>query len=223
LRLASGRVPEEQRPVLFVSAAMLAWLGLNQFPYAAPIYFCYVAPLAVVAAVAASGGTSISRQTLLPWAAMLLLFGVSSANRGFINGLGQFHERREFDAALGLPRAHLKVGRDDAEVYRTLVFAVTRRLRGGGQLIAGPDCPEVYFLSGRVSPSGTLFDFFSRDDARQAATREQDEIAAWSKGDVIVVNHEPDFSPSPSEAVLALLRREFTEGEMIGPFEVRWR
>jgi hypothetical protein len=223
LRLALGQASEEQRPVLFASAAMLAWMALNQFPFAAPIYFCYVAPLAVVACITAAGGSSISRQTLLPWGAMLLLFAVLSANRGFINGLGQVHELREFNAALDLPRAHLKVGGEDAELYRKLVFTVTRHLHPGGQLIAGPDCPEVYFLSGLVSPSGTLFDFFSRDGGRQSGAREEDEIAAWSKGEVIVVNHQPDFSPLPSEQVLVHLRREFPGGEMIGPFEVRWR
>jgi hypothetical protein len=146
-----------------------------------------------------------------------------SSNRGFINGLGQGHELRDFNTALDLPRAHLKVEGGDAELYRKLVFTVTRRLHPGGQLIAGPDCPEVYFLSGLVSPSGILFDFFSRDGGRQSGAREEDEIAAWSKGEVIVLNHQPDFSPLPSEQVLARLRREFTGGEIIGPFEVRWR
>jgi hypothetical protein len=219
-RLAFGRVSEDQRPVLFVSAAMLAWTALNQFPFAAPIYFCYVAPLAVVAGIAAAGGTSISRQTLLPWGSMLLLFAMLSSNRGHI---GRGHEPRDFNTALGLPRAHLKVEGGDAELYRKLVFTVTRRLPPGGQLIAGPDCPEVYFLSGFVSPSGTLFDFFSGDGAQQSGSRDEDEIAVWSKGEVIVVNHQPDFSPVPSAQVLSYLRREFSRGENIGPFEVRWR
>jgi Dolichyl-phosphate-mannose-protein mannosyltransferase len=220
LRLALAQSSEEQRPILFVSAAMLAWTALNQFPFAAPIYFCYVAPLAVVAGIAAAGGTSISRQTLLPWGSMLLLFAMLSSNRGHI---GYGHEPRDFNTALGLPRAHLKVERGDAELYRKLVFTVTRRLPPGGQLIAGPDCPEVYFLSGFVSPSGTLFDFFSGDGAQQSGSRDEDEIAVWSKGEVIVVNHQPDFSPVPSAQVLAYLRREFSRGETIGPFEVRWR
>ncbi len=223
LRLVLGHPSEEQRPVLFVSAAVLAWMALNQFPFAAPIYFCYVAPLAVVAGVTAAGDSQVSRQTLLPWGAMLLSFAVLSGNRGFINGLGQLHELREFNTALDLPRAHLKVGGDDAELYRKLVFTVTNHLHPGGQLIAGPDCPEVYFLSGLVSPSGTLFDFFSRDGGRPPGSREEDEIAAWSKADVIVLNHQPDFSPLPSERVLAHLRGEFPGGEIIGPFEVRWR
>ena len=109
-QLASNRVSSEHRPVLFASAAMLAWSSLNQYPFPAPIYFLYVAPLAVVAGVAAAGaGSALSRQTMLPWAVMLLLFAGLSMNRGYIQGLGVAHEVRRFDAALKLPRAHLRV------------------------------------------------------------------------------------------------------------------
>ena len=43
------------------------------------------------------------------------------------------------------------------------VVELVDRFVSDGQLIAGPDCPEVYFLTGRFSPSGALFDFFSGD------------------------------------------------------------
>ncbi len=220
-QLASGQVKHpNQRLVLFVSAAMLAWASLNQFPFAAPIYFCYVAPLAVVAAVAAAGAGADcrSRQAMVPWAVLLLLFAVLSANRAYIESLGVYHSPRRFDAPLNLKRAHLNVSRDDARVYRRLVASILSRPHGG-QLIAGPDCPEVFFLSGLVNPSGALFDFFSEDAGRSG----DGGTAAWSKGNVIVLNHAPHFSPAPSERLTADLRREFPFGEVIGPFEVRWR
>ena len=96
-------------------------------------------------------------------------------------------------------------------MYHRLVNIILRHL-GNGQLVAGPDCPEVYFLSAVVNPSGTLFDFFSADEA-----------AAWSKGRVIVLNYAPHFSPRPSEALVEKLRLEFPYGEQVGHFEVRWR
>ena len=225
-RLASGRVPQpEQRAVLFASAAILSWVALNQFPFAAPIYFCYVTPLAVVAGIAAASSASVPARAIAPWGAMLLLFGVLSMNRGFIQGLGQLHETRVFDTDLNLPRAHLKVSRYDAEEYRNLSSTILRHLHPGGQLIAGPDCPQVYFLLGLVNPSGALFDFFSSGNSAgdNPVTREADEVAAWSKGEIIVINHHPDFSPLPSAPVLAELRREFSQSDTIGRFEVRWR
>ena len=219
-RLASGQIRQpEQRPILFVSAAMLAWTSLNQFPFAASIYFCYVAPLVVIAGIAAaSAESSLRRHAMLSWAVMLLLFAVLSANRGYIESLGQFHDPRRFDVALKLPRAHLKVGGGDAGLYWRLLISIERHLRGG-QLIAGPDCPEVYFLLGLVNPSGTLFDFFSED----AAGRHEDDMAVWVKGAVIVLNHEPHFSPAPSSRLITRLRREFPNGQGVGRFEVRWR
>jgi hypothetical protein len=220
-RLVTGpcRHPEK-RPVLFASAAMLAWTSLNQFPFAAPIYFCYVAPLVVVTAIVAAGAGSVpGRVTMLPWAVMLLLFAVLCANRGYIQPLGRFHEPLRFNTALDLPRAHLRVSDGDAWTYRRLAFSIERRLRGG-QLIAGPDCPEVYFLVGLTNPSGKLFDFFSDDRSADGGT---DAIGAWLKGDVIVLNHEPSFSVAPSNTLSDGLRREFPHGEDIGRFEIRWR
>jgi len=218
-RLASGGVKDAaQRSVLFASAAMLAWTSLNQFPFAAPIYFSYVAPLAVVGGVAAASAEgTLRRQTMIPWAIVLLLFAVLGTNREFPGPLGEQHVPVVFDSPLNLPRAHLTVTGGDAEEYRRLVFAIERRLRGG-LLIAGPDCPEVYFLSGLSNPSGASFDFFSEN----AADREN-PMAAWSKGEVIVLNHRPSFSPPPSEELLAGLRHEFAQGEEIGRFEIRWR
>ena len=219
--LASGRVRQpEQRAVLFAAAAMLAWTSLNQFPFAAPIYFCYIAPLAVIAGIAAaSAASSLRRTAMLPWATMLLMFAVISANRGYLDSLGTSHAPRRFETTLRNPRAHLKISREDARVYGLLAFSVSHRLRGG-QLVAGPDCPEVYFLSGTVNPSGRLFDFFSDEVSSRT---DDDGVAPWRGGAVIVINHAPHFSPAPSGDLSERLRREFPRGEHIGRFEVRWR
>lgn len=146
--LARRRIEDPtQRRFLFASASTLAWISLNQFPFAAPIYFCYVTPLALIAGVALCGTSSRLRsRTILPWTAMMLLFTMLSSHRAYIETLGVLHAPRRFDARLNLPRAHLKVSPDDVETYRRVVFSIARHGRGG-QLLAGPDCPEVYFLS----------------------------------------------------------------------------
>ena len=218
-RLASGRIVDpRQRRISFAAAAFLAWMALNQFPFAAPIYFCYVAPLAVIAGVVAAADAGIvQRRAAAAWAAMLLLFALLSLNRGYIQSLGVAHDPRRFDAELNLPRAHLTVGRDDVRVYRRLMSAMLSH--PGAALVAGPDCPEVYFLSGRVHPSGTLFDFLSRAGGENGSR----ELAAWSQADLVVVNHAPHFSPPPSQELLEVLRGRFPYGEEIGPFEIRRR
>ena len=218
-RLASGRPADAvQRSALFLTAAILAWMSLNQFPFAAPIYFCYVAPLAVIAGAAAVSGESSPRSPLmLPWMTALLLFAVLSANRGYLATLGAFHSNQRFNTDLKLDKAHLKVDSRDAAVYRFLIWSIQGHLNDG-RLIAGPDCPEVYFLTNQVIPSGRLFDFFSA-----GAPGGDEDLESWVTGTVIVVNHSPNFSPALPDALLTSLRREFPYGDSFGRFEIRWR
>jgi Dolichyl-phosphate-mannose-protein mannosyltransferase len=219
--LISGRVEDvRQQRILFASSAMLAWASLNQFPFSAPIYFCYVTPLAVFTGVAAAHQSSKSlRPVLGAWMALLLAFAVASMNRGYIYNLGQAHEPDAFNVDLNLPRAHLRVTARDALVYRRLTALVSGHL-GDGRLMAGPDCPEVYFLLGRFNPSGALFDFLSD---KPAGTEGLADTAQWDGTSVIVINHQPSFSPRPSPSLTSEIRRAFPAGESTGEFEVRWR
>jgi hypothetical protein len=212
----SGRVADpRERSVVFAVAAVLAWASLNQYPFSAPIYFAYTVPLVVIGAVTAAGAISQSATgVLLPIAVLFGAFGIAIANRGDLYTLGHFDADVRLRARLNLPRAHLTVSDRDARVYRLLVSSIDSHLHGG-TLIAGPDCPEVYFLAGLRSPSGTLFDFFSES--------EPDDAARWLKGDVIVLNHQPEFSHPPSDRVVDVLRREFVWGDQFGRFEIRWR
>ena len=85
--------------------------------------------------------------------------------------------------------------------------------------MAGPDTPEVYFLAGRFSPSGRLFDFFSA----QESVNEEQEFARWASADVIVLFYGKRFSAPVPDTLVSRLRKEFPHGEFMPPFEVRWR
>jgi len=218
--LARERVegPTERR-LLFISCSMLAWASLVQFPSAGPAYFCYVTPLAVIAGVAVvAGGGWIQRPGLAPWVALVLFFAVGSLHRGYVYVVGLRPEPQQLDVPLELDRAHLYVSARQAIEYRRVTSLVVQHLQGG-DLLAGPDCPEVYFLAGRFSPSGTLYEFFSES----APGRSTFERSRWTGADVVVVNHSPLFSSEVPPDVLSELRREFTQGELTGEFEVRWR
>jgi len=206
--------------ILFGLCSMLAWASLVQFPFSAPIYFCYVAPLAIVAGVAAADLCSPQRRVALEsWSSQFLLFAVVTLNRGYIYNLGQAHAPQALNVNLDLPRAHLRVSADAAVGYRRLVALIAQHA-GDGPLIAGPDCPEVYFLTGRVNPSGTLFDFFSD---KAPAAEGLGDTEAWADANVVVVNHQAAFSPEPSSDLMSEIRRVFPTGESVGKFEVRWR
>jgi hypothetical protein len=199
---------------------MLAWASLVQFPYSAPIYFCYVTPLAIVAAAAAADLCSPHRRLALgAWGSQLLIFAMVTMNRGYVHNVGGGHAPQALNVNLDLPRAHLRVSADDAFVYRRVVALIDRHA-GSGRLIAGPDCPEVYFLTGRFNASGTLFDFFS-DEA--PAGERLDDAGSWAGTNVIVLNHQPGFSEDRSWGLMSDIRRAFPSGESVGWFEVRWR
>ena len=140
-------------------------------------------------------------------------------NRGYIYTLGQEHAPQAFAVGLRLPRAHLRVSAADVSTYRRVVTLIDWHA-GGGDLLAGPDCPEMYFLTGRVNPLGTLFDFLSDEGAAVDRPADSD---AWAGTNVVVLNHQADFSPPPSSARVAEIRKVFKTGELVGKFEVRWR
>lgn len=210
--LMSGRVDDaRQRQILFGCAAMLAWAALVQFPFAPPIYFAYVTPLAVIAAVAAAANASaLERPALKAWAALLLLVGVLIMNRGYVFYLGSAIRPQTYNSELNLQRAHLMVSDAEARSYQRLVALVEEHI-GEGRLVAAPDCPEVYFLVGRFSPTGVLFEFFS------------DEPLPLATANVVVVNRAPQFSPQLPSELIAAVRRELPHGEFVGRYEVRWR
>jgi hypothetical protein len=227
-QLVRGSVRDPlKRTLLFASASILAWISLNQFPYAGPVYFCYTAPLAVITAIALiDGQAAIRARAMRPLALLLLMFAFFGAHRTYLGWLGVSPappEEEVFswsrtperaDTQLELPRAHLNVSAEDADVYGRLVSSIRAHL-DGGQLVAGPDCPEVYFLAGLKNPSGRLYDTFTN--------RANDDADSWLKAQVIVVNHVVGPSGAPSIKLVTALRRAFSHGERLGQFEIRWR
>jgi len=208
-----------QRRLLFASSSMLAWASLVQFPFSAPIYFCYVAPLGIVVIACASGwGNARSARRLAPLAAMALAFAVLSMNRGYLGSLGVQHAPVKLDAPLRQPRARLTIGLDESAVYRRTVFLVKNHI-GGGRLMAGPDSPEIYFLTGQFSPTGAMFDFLDASETAGSSGAE----ALWLGASVVVINSGPDFSHPLPEGLRSRIRENFPYGERVGPFEVRWR
>jgi Dolichyl-phosphate-mannose-protein mannosyltransferase len=211
--------PKERR-ILFGFAAFLAWSSLVQVPFSAPIYFCYVVPLAVVAAGALGAhSAALVRPAVRASVAVLLAFALVSMNRGYVYNLGAVHHPFAIDTPLDVGRASLRASRADAVSYRRVLELISTHI-GDGQLVAGPDAPEVYFLAGRFSPSGTLFDFFTDQVSVEGGLSDLPGLPAAS---VVVLNHGRRFSLGPSAHLAAKVRRMFPNSEGVGTLEVRWR
>jgi hypothetical protein len=215
-----GAFTDERRQQLVLVLGVAAFASLVQFPFAAPIYFCYVAPLGVIAAVAvgAASGTG-TRQLGTVLLVFYLLFGALWVNGGFVHLFGIPYRRDVPLEALRLSRAGISVTARDARVYETVVATVQAHARGD-YIWAGPDAPEVYFLAEKRNPTRTLFDFFESPDGRTErllAALERHQV------NVVVVNSTPGFSGRLSSALEGELVRRFPHALDVEWLQVRWR
>jgi hypothetical protein len=100
----------------FVVLAMAAMVVMVQFPFSAPIYFCFAAPVVAVA-VGAVVRLQPGRPRLLDASVLglYLLYGVFDANPVYVFRFGHAFERytadAELDPARGHPGARLRRGR----------------------------------------------------------------------------------------------------------------
>ena len=233
----SARAPGLRELQLFTFLSVTGLAGLVQFPFTAPIYFLYVAPLAaltVLAVVAAADRTALlegsrpmtPRQVGMrsrPVFGVVLIFYLGFAvfwiHPGFIYNMGTSFLRDDQTAALDLERASLHVSSQDKRDYEALVGEIVRRARTDF-VLATPDAPEIYFLTGLSSPTRTTFELFAEEDFRG----ERILSALDSTGvSVIALNEEPAFSSEVSEELRAELVARYPHQEKIGRFVIMWR
>jgi hypothetical protein len=205
-----------QRTMLYALTASASFLALFQFPLPFPIYFCFAAPLVVLSLVTTLRLAGVTTTNLTALVIALAIFGLVS-NRGYADTIGLEPRTIIFDTPLGLPRASLMVSKSDRDLYQQVVALIHSASRGD-DVHAFPDCPEIYFLSGRPNPTRSNYEFF-RPQSAEALT------AFWQSKRirVVVLNQTPPYSAPPSEAVLRAARQAFPDGKRVGRFEVRWK
>src|SRR2546427_6276731 len=104
-RTALGAPPALRRQELLLLLGVAALCSLVQFPFAAPIYFCYVAPLGLLAAIAVVATWDPAPHPI--GGALLgfyLLFALLWVNTGFIYAMGLSYLPDRQTEPLALPR-----------------------------------------------------------------------------------------------------------------------
>jgi dolichyl-phosphate-mannose-protein mannosyltransferase len=217
-RLASGGKNTSR---LLLLVAMTAMCSLNQFPFSAPIYFCYVAPLLILAmaalvAVRPYAGPSI----VAPVAAFFLVFAVAVLMQNQIYSKG-LTLRPDVLKAFAIPRAGgIRGSTAIVDRYQRVCTEITAH--GAGPIYAGPDSSGLYFLTGRENATPILWEFLAGEDARPDRVLADIDRAGVN---VVVINHstQENYSgPMPSE-LLSALQSRFPESKMIDYFEIRWK
>jgi hypothetical protein len=203
----------QRQQEIFLLLALAAICGLVQFPFAAPIYFHYFAPLPALAALAVIGTRRrhANDALLAELLGFYLLFGVLYVVPATIYNysLG-FVLRAE---PLAVPAGQgLRV--PGADQYIAITRAVDE-IDHGDTLLAFPECPEFYFLTGRRNP--THADSWAIPDEVERAMQDP-------KLRVIVINRRPVFPSSvPPQPLLEKVVTLFPNAAQVGQFQVRWR
>lgn len=207
------------RSAAFAAVSVVAFTGLVQFPFSAPVYFLYVAPLAALALLAVAGPVERARPVLAVTAGFLILFVALRVTPGFIYVMGFAPDENRYTERLDLDRARLRVTEEDRATYEALL-GVLRERPLAGPMWAGPDAPEVYFLSGRSNPTRGVFDFLSGSRRSPGPFVEALERRGVR---VVVVNRGPSFSPPLGPDVERAIEERWPRGSTAGRFVVRWK
>ncbi len=214
-RTAGARATDAAVAIVAIACATL----LIEFPYAAPTYLMYTMPLSMLALAAVVGSAARTPAAVQAVVAIfVLVFGLVRVNPGTAESFGWRFLETDETVRLKLPRSGLRVRAGDAQRYEALIGAV-QVLAKDRTLWAGPDAPEVYFLSGVPNRTRTLFDFL--DDTAGAAPLIERVRAAQPS--LVVLNLQPDFSGPPDQATINALRDEFPNARSVPGFLVFWR
>ena len=208
---------------VFLLLALTAFVALVQFPFGAPVYFCFVAPLAVLAWLAMFRHTPLHESSSRIFPSLLL---ASIVAFGFVvdhSVLYQDGTRPNGNpqtVILDSDRAWIRVSPTHRAVYLETSALLQAHARGR-YIYAGPDTPEIYALTGLRNPTRSLFDYLDPSDSARGAnllrTLRSHGVTA------IVINAQPGFSRRLEPRTVARLRAEYPHHERVGAFDVRWK
>ena len=210
---SANRLSFDRQEQLMLMLSVTGLATLVQFPFSAALYFCYVAPLAVLAAACLLTSMEHTSQFVLGTLLVFyLLFGILRLNPS-LNPVAQ-------TARLTLSRAGgLSVYPKEAQLYQELI-PVIQSHAVGTFTYATPDCPEIYYLSGLRNPTRTLFDFL--DDPEDRNARILRALQSSGVNTVTINKDESEFSGPISPALLEALEDRYPHSVEIGHFKVRW-
>ncbi len=208
----------EHRRRLYLLASVVAFTSLIQYPYAFGTYFFYVAPLIFLLMLDLWWRTLEARRAQACAGGFLVLFAVLWLNGAEVRQFGVAHQPSGELALLAPDRINLRVPLIQKRGYEAIAEVVRRQTSSPGDVWAGPDAPEIYFLTGKRNPSRNFYQFFDPDWQADLL-----RLTAGPGIRLVVINRRPEFSPPLSPATLAALAERFPDAVDVGPMQVRWR
>ena len=222
-RMRSSKIGPAKTRAMFASLMMAAMASLIQFPSSYLNYSFYIAGLIVIAASTLIDLAEMPQAALYaPVAAILLVFSMALLQPSEFYARGHYYLPARL-APVTIPADQgIMANEHEGAIYRDLV-AVVQRHASGEYIYCSPDCPELYFFTGKKNPTRTFFDFFDRDILTRQRDRRILEALAQHDVNLVVINHQRTFSPRFSPALYATLQHEYPHGAGFEWFEVRWK
>ena len=204
-----------RRQQVMLLLALAAICGIVQFPFAAPIYFCYCAPLVVLALLALTTirRQPVSRAVLALILCFYILFAAIRITPRHIYRNFSFLPDSPPLQSFHLPRAAGITGAF-AGNYEAAA-QIVREHSPNGLLVATPECPDLYFLSGLQNPTGNDHGFSPGELSR---------IIERPDLNVLVINMQPVFPQQlPTPVVARRIVQLFPHSQQIGKYWIGWR
>ena len=202
---------------IFILLMFAASLSLIQFPYSSGIYFCYASPFLILAFAAIVARTpKFNRQLWGSVAALAGIFAVVWINFSNPRTVGVFHQQASEMVKLDLPRGGLKISTVGYDEIKPTIDYIRKHSQPNEYILAGPDCPQFYFLANRRNPTPQFYDLFQaavirswKWDLGYPSTVEQELKTVIEKRDIklVVINTIPEFSKRYSKEFLDWLKQ----------------
>ena len=207
---------EQERIMLLLGVTALC--SVIQFPFSAPVYFFYAAPLVILCGAALLSTSRRPPKLVLGVAAgIYVLFPMLlvTAYR-----MGVSHDPEGKTERLRIERAGgLRVDPFDAQLYDRLIPLVQAHAKATS-IYAAPDCPEVYFLSGYPRHSRHYFDYAEERQGRtERILKELEERGV----NVVAIKEEGQFTGALWPELRRALEERYPSASELDAFEVRWK
>jgi hypothetical protein len=224
LRRHGDAIGSVRRQQLYLLLALAACIGLVQYPFSSPIYFCYAVPFTILAIAFLSAWEPLPVRWIHACALVFYLgFALLWMNPGYVFFLGGAPIRYHADGALNFPRGGIRIGAKEARAYNDLVAEVGARAGAAGEIFAGPEAPEVYFLCRKRNLTRVFFEGVS--GIRPGSKNAEQLRPVFDRDDVkvIVWNRSPEFTHGLWRVYREQLWARFPHSKEIGKYTVMWR
>jgi hypothetical protein len=215
---------ENDRHNVYALYSITAFSALHQYPYSIPFYFLFHAPLLMLAMLASAAclkghaGTHVTglRRRVVPVILCITSFVFFMGCRFGRTGFFMDSWESWLDST-SVSLSGVKVSESIARPYFDMKVLLDDNLLSSQTILAGPDCADVYFFTGRRNLTPIMYEFFASE---RLCESELAEAANSPFVGAVVINTRPAFSRPWSKDTVSPLIQKMRKRKKFGRFVV---